>query len=248
MNVLLSPLRRRIGALGAGLIIALGFVALTPVAAQADESELYQHVYNWYLDHGVSSDDADRLAQMAVNGIVAEASTEGAVPISVVTTRRGDFTETVRIYSDGSLAVSSVEAPTPVLDPERANEARFGVAPRTVNMCEATSSGSGWATYTGCRASEETAMVSMSFRADWWRNYGPSTNVGGITAVRTPYAYVFGGTASTPSLVINKATSNASGPARATASTTFSAPWSSGDISLSMNVTGVGASTSKSGF
>ena len=229
------------------IVIALGAGG---GAARADFTDEYTQAYSWYVDRGVAPETAEQLADEITHGRLPMSADSREAPTKVVTVRDGEWVVTTRTYADGSIAEARVESPTPTLSPSKAAAIRYGAESGgaqllSVGSCEAYSSGSGYVSYTGCRAEEATASVVMSFRADYWR---ASSGSGGITAVRTPYVWVSGGTAATPTLTINKSSGNASSPAKATGTTVFNTAYSSGQISLFLYVTGSSAWTGKSGF
>lgn len=227
-----------------GGLIAAGAL-FAPAAASADEnSEIYDHVYGWYVDHGVAPETAKGLALGYLVGDMPDSSDPNAVPVSTETTRVGAWLITIRKFNDGSVTESRIEAPIPT-----AGGGLVGgrtVAPNSVGSCYAVNTGSGYVSYIGCRVEESSSFLVISFRADYTRNSG---GTGAISAVNSPYVWAAGGTAPTPTLTITRAlSSGASYPATAQAATTFSTPFSSGQVYVYLKVTGASATSSRSGF
>ena len=216
--------------------VVVGICGPFVVAAPANAFEANDDTQiQWYEDNGVDAVAAQKTVEAIGNG-VPESISNGANPTSVSEYVEDGFEVTRSEYSDGSLSISKLEIAT---------ELEAGVAPLSVYGCVSVP-GSGYVSYYNCLVSESNgAYLELGFEADYTRS---SSGVGVISAVRSPYAYAFVGTAGTPTLSITKSTSNSSGPARAQAKTAWNGPLSGFTAYTYLNVNGASAWSSKVGF
>lgn|GEM_PF-2983338 len=208
-----------------GLAAPLAIAAPAAAHPSGDQSQ-----YQWLLDNGVAPLAAKEIVKRAAAGDLPDSMT-GEEPISVQTRESSDWIVTTATYPDGSVSVSKMEQPKQWLS------APPLVTPYGVGACVAVG-GSGYASYYDCRVTGSNGLwLDVEFIADYTRvSNGNAT----IHAVRGPYVWSAGGTATVPVLSITKAKGSPSSPAKAQAQTQFTSigGWVSGTYYLYLHVTG----------
>ena len=224
-------------AIAGALAIPLG----APNEAKADDGggdsgQAYSQIHDWYVGHGVPDKVASRLAADILHGKMPQSSQPNANPVAEDTHRDGSWVVTTRRFADGSVTESRLEQPLP--------QAAGGITTLSVGACEGTIRGTNYTNYKNCRVEETSAYLILSFRADYPQAYG----IGVVDALRQPYEWAVGGTASTPSFSTSRKSQSSSGPATAVGKSLYKTPYSSANVSITLKVTGTSASSSRSGF
>ncbi len=113
--------------------------------------------------YGVSAAIADDLIDLGRAGVLSDADTPGAVPVSVDRYRRDGIFYEVSRYRDGSVAVLESDVPREVQAGSAAPNSGIG-------GCTVAGSGSSYTTYTGCRVRYRTHLFSFGFYVNFTQN------------------------------------------------------------------------------
>lgn len=218
-------------ALGLAVVLLVGG---TTGATAADESRYdTPDVRDFYTKYGVDEATQDRLIASMEEGDLIDALSSGEEPVSAEEILRDGVIEVVYTYQDGSVAVTSLENPEPLLP--------GSISPRAVSGCT-INSGSGYVTATNCLVNHTAAYASLSFRANYQR-YASAT--GGSISPRYGTDVISStiGSISSQSLTLVRANSTATEPAVATLYGYLSGGVFSEDLYLSLRVSGSAAWT-----
>lgn len=189
----------------------------------------------FFDQYGVPTATQEALLDKLERGVPWDSLAEGAEPVSADSRTVGGVKETIYTYGDGSIGVTSAEAPREL--PERGT-----IVPMAgISGCTATSSGV--TRYRkNCTVKHTTGTVTMSFTADYqWSYYDDYYSMwvksARIDSVDKLKIVVIGGTFSDKKLSIIRTTAGAQ-PALARASMDLSGlqGWVSGTVYLELFV------------
>lgn len=188
------------------IFVASTSIFLSPgVALATQEENQITALYQRMNELGVSLEHQDDLVSLIVSGGVPLSNNPDAEPISTTTQSVSGRSSVRSVYSDGSVAVSSIQMPQSV-------QTRA-----LITGCK-VQSGTGYKNFSGCMIDNNTVTTYFGFKS----NYGYV--LGGrdaIFSVYDPFVFCYFGTCSDPALAITKKYEDSNGAATAKLSTVF---------------------------
>jgi hypothetical protein len=236
----------RVGVAAATVCTVAGLALVPAISASAasDNTAVSAHMRDWYAARGVPASTYGPLVEHFLDGQLMDSMQEGQTPAAVKTIQRDGFTVTQSIYADGSISETEIQNPTTSSGPAASLRT---LTPQSVGQCAGTTPSHYDTRYNNCVVAADNSFLQITFHATYDIVQGSNNDL--INEVTTPYAYTVGGTAATPSLKITRKQESSSGPATATASTTYNSTKGGGSFtaSLSLKVGSNKATSAKGG-
>ncbi|WP_416393827.1 MULTISPECIES: hypothetical protein [unclassified Curtobacterium] len=237
----------RLGIAAATVCTAAGLALVPAVSASAasNDTAVSAHMRDWYAARGVPESTYGPLVDHFLRGQLMDSMQEGLAPTAVKTVQRDGFTVTQSIYADGSISESEIQNPNGSAGTTGASLRT--VTPQSVGQCASTTPSHYDTRYNNCVVAADNSFLQIAFHATYDIVQGSNNDL--INEVSAPYAYSVAGTADTPSLKITRKQESSSGPATATASTTYHSTKGGGSFtaSLSLKVGSNKATSAKGG-
>jgi len=224
--------RRRMLSSFAVLATSLSLIAVSiPASASANEGErVYDDLRDWWSAYGVEEAVQDELIENLELDVLPMAVWGESEPVQVISQETFDGLETIEVFADGSITVSSIQPSAP----------SGGVSSFAISGCS-VSGGGGFGTFSNCTISQSSGIVSISFKAGYSRYSGGAV----INSYSNASVSALYGSAPTPSLTLIRKNQVGTQPATVTAQTRYTS-WNNGsseDIYLSLRVTSASAWT-----
>lgn len=191
-------------------------------------TEERNNLHSFLEKYGVDSNTQYELITKWENGEVWDSLKENEEPVDVY--RNDTTSETVYTYSDGSVAIMSID-PGEVTEVP-AEKDNSGITPLSVDPGDVTS-GSGYVVHSGSRVYKHAGIMNASFLADF------TLVQRGNDRIDRVYDYTVttsGGVSSSETLTTDRAEENANGPAEATLQFQFQVTGGIGSTTLRLRL------------
>lgn len=150
-----------------GLVLAATLGGVVPASAASSGSEVRNQgvldasdlaeLESFFATYGVDSETASDLIAAFQGGVVWDSLGGDAVPISIDEFRLGSTWRTIETYSDGSIAVTSIDMPSDT-------SAGTGISPMGIYGCTKYRTG---VPYRGCTGDFNLGVIRMGFMFNW---------------------------------------------------------------------------------